>query len=85
MTIAHQRTASPSANNATASARIQLLSGNSNIHTNCLSERDRATKTPAMMLTMITTQIIPRVLLSCFVPVLLRDRRVIVSSNSDAK
>ena len=44
-----------------------------------------ATKTPAMMLTAITSQIIPSVLRSCFVPVLLRDRRVKVRRISETR
>src|SRR6478672_1315478 len=86
VTIAHQRKISPATKKTTAKTEIHSLSGKSNSPTQpALSVLDCATNTPARMLITITTQIIPSVLLSWRSPVFVRERRVIVSSTSDAK
>src|SRR5207249_447208 len=86
VTIAHQRRSNPVANRTTAATATAGPGGSSNIQTPLAQRKvERDTKIPAAILSAITTQIIPSVLRSCFVPVLLRDRRVSVSSTSEAK
>jgi hypothetical protein len=68
--MAHQRRINPATNNTTPALANIRPCGSAPARKFC------ATKMPAVTLTAITSQIIPSVLRSCFVPVLLRDRRV---------
>jgi len=77
--IAHQRRINPATNNTKpAIANIRPCGS-------AAAGKFSATKKPAVMLTAITSQIIPSVLRSCFVPVSLRDRRVKLRKISEAR